>query len=78
MHIRENFNSGGSDGTRELRVKIGVDYHLKLHTLKILRNKNMSTTVEEALDHYFKFMAVNESLKHPGDAPTAPPHVSAS
>jgi len=38
---------------KELRVKIDVSYHLKLHALKLLRNKKMSEAVEEALDHYF-------------------------
>ena len=38
---------------KELRVKIDVSYHLKLHALKLLRNKKMSDAIEEALDHYF-------------------------
>lgn len=40
-------------GPKELRVKIGVEYHLKLHALKLLKGKRMSEAVEEALDHYF-------------------------
>lgn len=40
-------------GPKELRVKIGVEYHLKLHALKLLRGKRMSEAVEEALEHYF-------------------------
>jgi len=44
-----------SDGeVKELRVKIDVSYHLKLHALKLLRNKKMSEAVEEALDYYFE------------------------
>lgn len=39
---------------KELRVKIDVSYHLKLHALKLLRNKKMSEAVEEALDYYFE------------------------
>lgn len=39
---------------KELRVKIDVSYHLKLHALKLLRNKKMSEAIEEALDHYFE------------------------
>ena len=41
-------------GPKELRVKIGVEYHLKLHALKLLRNKKMSDAIEEALDYYFE------------------------
>ena len=44
---------------KELRVKIDVSYHLKLHALKLLRNKRMSDAIEEALDHYFEHV-VNE------------------
>ena len=36
-------------GPKELRVKIRVEYHLKLHALKLLRGKRMSEAVEEAL-----------------------------
>ncbi len=39
---------------KELRVKIDVSYHLKLHALKLLRNKRMSDAIEEALDYYFE------------------------
>ena len=47
--------SGGSEGdVKELRVKIDVSYHLKLHALKLLRNKKMSDAIEEALDYYFE------------------------
>lgn len=45
---------------KELRVKIHVEYHLKLHALKLLRGKNMSEAVEEALDHYFSVMHLND------------------
>jgi hypothetical protein len=41
-------------GPKELRVKIGVEYHLKLHALKLLKGKRMSEAVEEALEHYFE------------------------
>jgi hypothetical protein len=41
-------------GPKELRVKIGVEYHLKLHALKLLRGKRMSEAVEEALEFYFE------------------------
>lgn len=45
--------SEGGD-VKELRVKIDVSYHLKLHALKLLRNKKMSDAIEEALDYYFE------------------------
>ena len=50
---------------KELRVKIDVSYHLKLHALKLLRNKKMSDAIEEALDHYFEHV-VNEQQQLEG------------
>lgn len=48
---------------KELRVKIHVEYHLKLHALKLLRGKNMSEAVEEALDHYFQVMRIADEAE---------------
>ena len=53
---------------KELRVKIDVSYHLKLHALKLLRNKKMSDAIEEALDHYFEHV-VNERQALEGTEP---------
>ncbi len=47
---------------KELRVKIGIEYHLKLHALKLLRGKNMREAVEEALDHYFEHTRAQDLL----------------
>jgi len=43
-------------------VKIDVSYHLKLHALKLLRNKKMSEAVEEALDYYFEHVVKGEEV----------------
>jgi hypothetical protein len=51
--------AAGEVDVKELRVKIDVSYHLKLHALKLLRNKKMSDAIEEALDYYFEHV-VNE------------------
>ncbi len=48
---------------KELRVKIDVSYHLKLHALKLLRNKKMSDAVEEALDYYFTHVIEEAELE---------------
>lgn len=45
---------------KEIKVKIPVDFHIKLHTLKVLRGQNISTSVEIALERYFR--------EHGGDA----------
>lgn len=51
-------------GPKELRVKIGVEYHLKLHALKLLRGKRMSEAVEEALSSYFERVRVEHESAH--------------
>ncbi len=38
---------------KEIKVKIPLDYHVKLHTLKVLKGQSISDTVESALQKYF-------------------------
>lgn len=42
--------------TKELKVKLPVAVHMRLHGMKILGDKSISATVAEALDHYFARM----------------------
>lgn len=39
---------------KDLKVRLPVHYHMKLQTLKILKGKNMSDSLCEALDLYFQ------------------------
>ena len=39
--------------TKDLKVRLPMQYHMKLQTLKILKGKNMSASLCEALDMYF-------------------------
>ena len=39
---------------KEIKVKIPVGYHIKLHTLKVLKGQSISDTVEIALEKYFQ------------------------
>lgn len=41
-----------ADG-KEIKVKIPLDFHIKLHTLKVLKGQSISDTVELALKKYF-------------------------
>lgn len=40
--------------TKELKVKLPVSVHMRLHGMKILGDKSISATVSEALDAYFE------------------------
>ena len=60
-----------SEMMKDLKVRLPVHYHMKLQTLKILKGKNMSDSLCEALDLYFtergiKLPAVSvlESMAH--------------
>jgi len=44
---------GGEDYLHELRVRIPVDLHRQLLSLKVLRGKSLAETVSTALDIYF-------------------------
>ncbi|PSG97159.1 hypothetical protein BRD56_06795 [Thermoplasmatales archaeon SW_10_69_26] len=45
------------DEEKEIKVKIPVEYHVKLHTLKVLKGQNISSTVEQALTRYFDILS---------------------
>jgi hypothetical protein len=49
--------SGGADELHELRVRIPVDLHRQLLSLKVLRGKSLAETVSLALDIYFADVA---------------------
>lgn len=38
---------------KEVKVKIPVNYHIKLHSMKVLTGKPISDAVTEALEAYF-------------------------
>lgn len=43
---------------KEVKVKIPVSHHIKLHSMKVLTGKQISDAVTEALDFYFANHAV--------------------
>ncbi len=47
-------NNGRLGVAKEIKVKIPVGYHIKLHTLKVLKGQSISDTVEIALEKYFR------------------------
>jgi hypothetical protein len=53
MAESENPATPGVPEAKEIKVKIPVDYHIKLHTLKVLKGQSISDTVELALQKYF-------------------------
>jgi len=42
-----------ADRAKEVKVKIPVSYHVRLHSMKVLTGKPISDTVTEALQEYF-------------------------
>ena len=44
---------------KELKVRIPAEMHMRLHGLKIMSDKSISSAVTEALDSYFERHAVD-------------------
>ncbi|MEA3201390.1 MAG: hypothetical protein QOE90_2818 [Thermoplasmata archaeon] len=57
---------------KEIKVKIPVGYHIKLHTLKVLKGQSISDTVEIALERYFQQNRFPELAHLQGPATPAP------
>lgn len=49
-------NRKNMDARKSIKVKLPLRQHIKLHALKLFTEKNISETVEKALDAYFKDM----------------------
>lgn len=60
---------------KEIKVRIPVSFHLKLHAFKVLKGKPISDTIVEALDAYFKAAEQRKIAAHANDA--AGPHAPA-
>jgi hypothetical protein len=54
MLIRESDDDEELDREKEVKVKIPVNYHIKLHSMKVLTGKQISKAVTEALGEYFE------------------------
>ena len=39
---------------KEIKVRIPLDYHIKLHTVKVVSGVPISDTVKDALEEYFQ------------------------
>lgn len=48
------------DARKSIKVKLPLRQHIKLHALKLFTEKNISETVEKALDAYFTTMKDSE------------------
>lgn len=46
-------NDPALDRVKEVKVRIPVAYHIKLHSMKVLTGKPISDAVTEALTQYF-------------------------
>lgn len=63
MLANEAVSNTRMESGKEIKVKIPVGYHIKLHTLKVLKGQSISDTVEIALQKYFAQNPFPE-LKH--------------
>lgn len=71
MLIRDPPKSVELDRVKEVKVKIPLSYHVRLHSMKVLTGKQISDAVKEALDAYFT--AIEDGrLGAPWGPPPAP------
>ena len=49
-------NKQNMEARKSIKVKLPIRQHIKLHALKLFTEKNISETVEKALDAYFREM----------------------
>ena len=57
FQVKRKMDERGED--KEIKVKIPLDYHIKLHTVKVVKGQNISDTVKAALAHYFADLAAS-------------------
>jgi hypothetical protein len=60
--LATEIKTGRMESGKEIKVKIPVGYHIKLHTLKVLKGQSISDTVEIALQKYFQNHAWPEGM----------------
>ena len=60
------------DRVKEVKVRIPINYHIKLHSMKVLTGKQISDTVTEALQEYFS--GIRDATPVPGDLLDASVH----
>lgn len=58
------------EGEKEIKVKIPLDYHIKLHTVKVVEGQNISDTVRMALTEYFEDLREEQETSGSEEAQT--------
>ena len=48
--------------SKEVKVRIPIQHHVRLHSMKVLTGKQISDTVAKALDAYFGSQAYRDLL----------------
>lgn len=70
MVIKEDDEDRDLDRTKPLKVSVPIKQHIDLHKLKILTGKNMSETVQDALEMYLDAIRENGGvLEESADGP---------
>lgn len=46
---------------KEIKVRIPIDHHIKLHSIRLMMEQNISDTVQKALETYFELLRNEES-----------------
>lgn len=57
------------DRVKEVKVRIPLHFHIKLHSMKVLTGKPISDAVTEALDAYFRGQEGSAARASPDHVP---------
>lgn len=69
MYIKDDDEDGETQEMKEIKVKIPIDYHWKLHTLKLTTDAYISEMVRDALGGYFGEIFDQEESEAAAEAP---------
>ena len=59
--FQQRKKTGTLHDDKEIKVRIPLDYHIKLHTVKVVSGTAISDTVKIALENYFQEIAQQEA-----------------
>lgn len=56
------------DERKEIKVKIPISQHIKLHSIRLMMEQTISESVQDALENYFALLKEQRRDEEPKDA----------
>lgn len=55
----------GAEELKEIKVRIPIGYHIRLHSIRLMLEQNISETVQKALETYFELLRQEQGEERP-------------